>query len=69
MAKIRIDRSFEDRMRESEKRAGAKRTESSAFGAFVLLLVASGVAILSFVLANPDKGLTSSDRDIARVAN
>ncbi len=32
-------------------------TEGSAFGAFIMLLAASGVAAISFFLASPDRAL------------
>ena len=58
MAKSR----FKTRLEHSASDAGepgspTARSEGSAVGAFILLLVASGIAAVSFFLASPDRSL------------
>ena len=58
MAKSRIKRSLEDSAR--RERETGSRSEGSAVGAFIMLLIASGIAAISFFLASPDRSLDDS---------
>ena len=58
MAKSRIKSSLEDGA--SRERETGSRSEGSAVGAFIMLLIASGIAAVSFFLASPDRSLDDS---------
>lgn len=58
MAKSRCKTRFEHTASDAgEPGSPSARSEGSAIGAFILLLVASGIAAVSFFLASPDRSL------------
>lgn len=62
MAKFRIDSGFKQTMRDAqESPSPTEGSETSAIGAFLLLLLAFGIAAISFVIANPDRAFTGRD--------
>lgn len=65
MAKSHIKSSLDDSA--SREHETGSRSESSAVGAFIMLLIASGIAAVSFFLASPERSLDDSAMPQVRV--